>query len=159
MIFIGHQKIIKILEKSLENEKISQAYLFYGPENVGKFTLAKIFAECLIKNRRALFNDARNNFKKEIYEKRIYEKIKTIINQINLFQYRKFKLFIMVEVPACALNLQEFINVGIDGISIGTNDLTMMVLGVDRDNETVTDIYDERNTVVVKILKNIIKTC
>jgi DNA polymerase III delta prime subunit len=50
MNFIGNQKIVKILEKSLRSGKISQAYLFHGPEHVGKFTLAKIFAEGLINN-------------------------------------------------------------------------------------------------------------
>jgi pyruvate,water dikinase len=41
--------------------------------------------------------------------------------------------------------LEEFAKAGIDGISIGSNDLTMLTLGVDRDNETVAPVYDERN--------------
>lgn len=48
MVFIGNAKAVKLLEKSIENGKISQAYLFSGPENVGKFTLAKLFASFLI---------------------------------------------------------------------------------------------------------------
>ena len=86
-------------------------------------------------------------------------KIKDIVKAHGLFNFPKFKFLIMVEVPACALNLQQFIDVGIDGISIGTNDLTMMLLGVDRDNEAVSSIYDERNPVVVNTLKQIVSTC
>ena len=48
MNFIGNAKAVKLLEKSIENGKISQAYLFSGPESVGKFTLAKLFASFLI---------------------------------------------------------------------------------------------------------------
>ncbi len=47
-MFIGHQKIINLLDRSVKKGKIAQAYLFSGPESVGKFTLARLFAECLI---------------------------------------------------------------------------------------------------------------
>lgn len=86
-------------------------------------------------------------------------KIKEIIQSFGLFDLPGFKLWIMVEVPACALNLEEFIKIGIDGVSIGTNDLTMMLLGVDRDNEEVAHIYDERNPAVESVLEHIVKTC
>jgi DNA polymerase-3 subunit delta' len=46
--FIGNQKIVHLLERSLEKGKIAQAYIFAGPESVGKFTLAKMFARSLI---------------------------------------------------------------------------------------------------------------
>lgn len=86
-------------------------------------------------------------------------KIKSIINEYGLTSLPGFKLWIMVEVPACALQLEEFIKIGIDGVSIGTNDLTMMLLGVDRDNEEINYIYDERNPIVVKTLEYIVQTC
>jgi len=85
-------------------------------------------------------------------------KIKEIIKKYGLFNYPQFKLLIMVEVPSCALNLEEFLKVGIDGVSIGSNDLTMMLLGVDRDNQEVANIYDERNPVVTAVIENVIKT-
>lgn len=85
--------------------------------------------------------------------------IKKIVQNHGLFNFPQFKLLIMAEVPACALNLEEFIKIGIDGVSIGTNDLTMMLLGVDRDNEAVANIYDERNPVIINTLKQIVKTC
>lgn len=86
-------------------------------------------------------------------------KIKNIITEYGLFDLPGFKLWIMVEVPAAALQLDEFIKIGIDGVSIGTNDLTMMLMGVDRDNETVAHIYDERTPAVTQILEHIVKTC
>ena len=85
-------------------------------------------------------------------------KIKELVKKSGLLDFPEFKLLIMVEVPACALYLEEFLKIGISGISVGTNDLTMMLLGVDRDNEEVSQLYDERNPVVVKVLKEIIST-
>ena len=86
-------------------------------------------------------------------------KIKQMVEKTGLLNYPEFKLWIMVEVPSCALNLEEFIKIGIDGVSIGTNDLTMMLLGVDRDSEEVANVYDERTPVVLSILEYIVKTC
>jgi pyruvate,water dikinase len=86
-------------------------------------------------------------------------RIKEIIKNSGLFELPGFKLWIMVEVPAAALNLEAFIRIGINGVSIGTNDLTMMLLGVDRDNEEVSNVYDERNLAVVGVLEKIVKIC
>ena len=86
-------------------------------------------------------------------------KIKQMVEKSGLLNYPEFKLWIMVEVPSCALNLEEFIKIGIDGVSIGTNDLTMMLLGVDRDSEEVAKVYDERTPVVLNVLEYIVKTC
>ena len=86
-------------------------------------------------------------------------KIKQMVEKSGLLNYAEFKLWIMVEVPSCALNLEEFIKIGIDGVSIGTNDLTMMLLGVDRDSEEVASVYDERTPVVLNVLEYIVKTC
>lgn len=85
--------------------------------------------------------------------------IKDIIAEAGLFNFPGFKLWIMVEVPAAAIMLEEFIKLGIDGVSIGTNDLTMMLLGADRDSEKVAAIYDERNPAVVQTLAHIVTTC
>lgn len=86
-------------------------------------------------------------------------RIKEIIASHGLLALPGFKLWIMAEVPACALNIEEFLKLGVDGVSIGTNDLTMMLLGVDRDNEIVANIYDERNPTVVSVLEYIVQTC
>jgi pyruvate, water dikinase len=86
-------------------------------------------------------------------------KIKEIVREFGLFDLDGFKLWIMVEVPACALAVEDFIKIGIDGVSIGTNDLTMMLLGVDRDNSEVANIYDERNPTIISVLEYVVKTC
>ncbi len=49
----------------------------------------------------------------------------------------QFKLWMMVEIPSNVILLEDFIKVGIDGVSVGSNDLTMLVLGTDRDNNLV----------------------
>jgi len=86
-------------------------------------------------------------------------KIRELVKASGLFSYPGFKLWIMVEVPYAALALEDFIKVGFDGVSIGTNDLTMMLLGVDRDNAEVADIYDERNPMIIQVLEYIVSTC
>ncbi|MGC9049205.1 MAG: phosphoenolpyruvate synthase [Patescibacteria group bacterium] len=86
-------------------------------------------------------------------------KIKELVDQTGLTLFNDFKLWIMVEVPYCALNIDDFLKVGIDGVSIGTNDLSMMLLGVDRDNELISYIYDERYSGIIKIIQNVIERC
>jgi pyruvate,water dikinase len=65
----------------------------------------------------------------------------------------------MVEIPINVILLVEFIDVGIDGVSIGSNDLTMLILGVDRDNQEVATQFDERNPAVMWALEKTITTC
>ncbi|MBU1200710.1 phosphoenolpyruvate synthase [Patescibacteria group bacterium] len=85
-------------------------------------------------------------------------KVKSLVSSMGLIRSPSFKLWMMVEVPSNVILLDDFINVGIDGISIGTNDLTMLILGADRDNEVVSSVYDERNPAVLWALEKIIKT-
>ncbi len=70
-----------------------------------------------------------------------------------------FKLWLMVEVPSNVILLEKFIEMGIDGVSIGTNDLTMLLLGVDRDNSKLAHLYDEQNPAVLWALEKVIKLC
>jgi len=86
-------------------------------------------------------------------------KIKEIINKTGLLSIPDFHLLIMVEIPAVALNLTEFLKIGVSGISIGTNDLTMLMFGVDRDNQEVADVYDERHPTMIKLLCSIVEQC
>ncbi len=81
---------------------------------------------------------------------------KKIITDHHLVRSANFKLWMMVEIPSNIVLLEDFIKVGIDGISIGSNDLTMLMLGVDRDNSEVAPIYDERNPAVLWALKQAI---
>jgi pyruvate,water dikinase len=70
-----------------------------------------------------------------------------------------FKLWIMVEVPSACFMIDEFCREGIDGVSFGTNDLTMLVLGVDRNDTSVQEIYDERNLAVLRAIAYTIVVC
>jgi len=83
--------------------------------------------------------------------------IKEIISDFGFLSHPEFKLFMMVEVPAAALAIEEFLKIGVDGVSIGSNDLTMMLLGVDRDNEAVSYLYDEKNPIVVETMIKVVK--
>ncbi len=85
--------------------------------------------------------------------------VKRILSGHGLTRKGSFELYIMVEVPSAVILLDEFIDSGIDGVSIGSNDLTMLILGLDRDNAKVAHIYDERNPAVLWALEKIITTC
>jgi pyruvate,water dikinase len=62
-------------------------------------------------------------------------------------------------LPVNVILLEQFLQEGAQGVSIGSNDLTMLLLGTDRDNETVADIFDERNEAVYWALNKTITTC
>lgn len=87
------------------------------------------------------------------------EQIKKMITKAGLKQSDTFKLWMMVETPENVLNLEEYLKLGIDGISIGTNDLTMLTLGVDRDNGRIGYLYNESNKAVIQLMVQAIKTC
>lgn len=85
--------------------------------------------------------------------------VKKIITTAGLIRSGTFKLYMMCEIPSNVILLDDFLDIGIDGISIGSNDLTMMIMGTDRDNEEVATEFDERNPAVIWALEKIIKTC
>jgi pyruvate,water dikinase len=70
-----------------------------------------------------------------------------------------FKLWIMVEVPSACFMIEEFCKEGIDGVSFGTNDLTMLILGVDRNDVSVQELYDERNLGVLRAIAYTMAVC
>ena len=67
------------------------------------------------------------------------------------------KIIMMCEVPSNALLADEFLDI-FDGFSIGSNDLTQLTLGLDRDSSIVADLFDERNPAVKKLLSMAIKS-
>lgn len=83
------------------------------------------------------------------------EQVKHIMHNHGLQRSSTFKLWMMAEIPSNVILIDKFIDVGIDGFSIGTNDLTMLILGTDRDNEHVASEYDERNPAVLWALEQI----
>ncbi|PIX99366.1 phosphoenolpyruvate synthase [bacterium (Candidatus Howlettbacteria) CG_4_10_14_3_um_filter_37_10] len=85
--------------------------------------------------------------------------VKKLVEDSGLKRGPDFKLWIMVEVPSTVFLIDKFIECGIDGISIGSNDLTQLILGLDRDSSIVAEEYDERNEAVQIALKRIIEVC
>ena len=68
------------------------------------------------------------------------------------------RLIMMCEIPSNALLAEEFLQY-FDGFSIGSNDMTQLTLGIDRDSSLVAHLFDERNPAVKKLLKMAIDTC
>ena len=83
---------------------------------------------------------------------------KEIIESAGLKRSNDFKLWMMTEVPSNIFLIEKFLGVGIDGISIGSNDLTQLILGVDRDNERLREAFDERDEAVMVALERAVKT-
>jgi pyruvate,water dikinase len=67
-----------------------------------------------------------------------------------------FELWVMAEVPSVLFNLKEYAGLGVTGISIGSNDLTQLLLGADRDNEVLAETFDERDPAVTAYLRELI---
>jgi pyruvate,water dikinase len=68
-----------------------------------------------------------------------------------------FEVYVMCEIPSNVILAEQFAEL-FDGFSIGSNDLTQLTLGVDRDNNTVAHVYDERNEAVKQLIRQVIKT-
>lgn len=84
--------------------------------------------------------------------------VKKLMASHGLRRSGAFKVWMMVEIPSNVILLDEFIKEGIDGVSVGTNDLTMLTLGVDRDNEKVAKTYSEMDPAVLASLEKIVTT-
>jgi pyruvate,water dikinase len=68
------------------------------------------------------------------------------------------EIYVMCEIPSNVILAEEFAEI-FDGFSIGSNDLTQLILGVDRDSEIVAGIFDERNPAVKKMIADVIAIC
>lgn len=68
------------------------------------------------------------------------------------------EIYVMCEIPANVVLAEEFAEI-FDGFSIGSNDLTQLILGVDRDSEVVAPLFDERNAAVKKMIAQVIAVC
>ena len=62
----------------------------------------------------------------------------------------------MAEVPSVVYRIPEYAALGIDGVSIGSNDLTQLMLGVDRDSEICAELFDESDAAVLDAIERII---
>ncbi|HDS11810.1 MAG TPA: phosphoenolpyruvate synthase, partial [Candidatus Wirthbacteria bacterium] len=85
--------------------------------------------------------------------------VKRIMIEGGLRRTKDFKLYMMVEVPSTVFLIDKFCDEGIDGVSIGSNDLTQLILGLDRDSSLVASEFDERDEAVMMALERIIRVC
>ncbi|MFM7816462.1 MAG: putative PEP-binding protein, partial [Verrucomicrobiota bacterium] len=68
------------------------------------------------------------------------------------------EIHVMCEIPSNVILAEEFADL-FDGFSIGSNDLTQLILGVDRDSEIVAPVFDERNAAVKRMIAQVIAVC
>ena len=87
------------------------------------------------------------------------EKVKALVEESGLRRGPDFKFWMMVEVPSNVLLINQFLAVGIDGVSIGSNDLTQLTLGIDRDNASMAEEFDERDEAVMRSIAHVIRAC
>jgi pyruvate,water dikinase len=86
-------------------------------------------------------------------------KVRRLVASEGLFEKTSFKFLMMVEIPVNVIQIEDFIRVGIDGVSIGSNDLTMLIEGTDRDNSEVAQEFSERTPAVLWALRRVIRKC
>ncbi|MFQ6136722.1 MAG: phosphoenolpyruvate synthase [Candidatus Hydrothermarchaeales archaeon] len=86
-------------------------------------------------------------------------KAKDLAREVGLRLHEDVQFGIMVETPASALIIEDFIEEGLDFISFGTNDLTQYTLALDRNNERVAKHFTEKHPAVLKLLEYVIKKC
>jgi pyruvate,water dikinase len=84
---------------------------------------------------------------------------KKIAREVGLKPQKNIEFGIMVETPAAALIIEDFIAEGLDFVSFGTNDLTQYTLAIDRNNENVADLFTEQHPAILKLLERVIKEC
>ncbi len=85
--------------------------------------------------------------------------VKKMVSASGLARSSTFKLWMMVEIPTNVLRIEDFLEVGIDGVSIGSNDLTMLTMGTDRDNSEVAHDFSETDPSLLWSFEKVIRTC
>lgn len=81
-----------------------------------------------------------------------------LVDGSRLGRQRGLHRWIMAEVPSVVHWLPTYIGMGIDGVSIGSNDLTQLMLGVDRDSEICAEVFDEADAAVLDAIGRIVST-
>lgn len=88
-----------------------------------------------------------------------FRQVHALVEESGLKRGPDFKLWMMVEVPSNVILMSKFCEIGIDGVSIGSNDLTQLMLGIDRDNSILAEEFDERDEAVKIAIAHTIKVC
>ena len=86
-------------------------------------------------------------------------KAKELCAEVGFIPHKDVDFGMMVEIPAAAIIIDEYLKVGVDFVSLGTNDLTQYTLAVDRNNEFVAKHYTEEHPAVMKLIERTIRKC
>lgn len=79
------------------------------------------------------------------------------IEEVGLFDDLEFELWVMAEIPSVLYYMPQYQRLGVDGISIGSNDLTQLVLGIDRDSELVAPLFKEMDEAVLDHIRQLLE--
>lgn len=146
----------KYFEPEEENPMIGWrgASRYYDPDYVDGFRL-----ECLaFKKVRDVMGLA--NMKAMVPFCRTIEEGKKVLSEMARYGLKRgvndLDVYVMCEIPSNVILAHEFSKI-FDGFSIGSNDLTQLTLGVDRDSAKVSHVYDERNEAVKELIRQVIK--
>ena len=93
---------------------------------------------------------------------RTVEEGKQVVQEMKKYRLVQGKngleIYVMCEIPSNVILADDFAKI-FDGFSIGSNDLTQLTLGLDRDSELISRLYDERNPAVKKLISDVIQRC
>jgi len=81
---------------------------------------------------------------------------RALFERAGLLSQPGFELWVMAEVPSVLFHLPRYADLGVAGISIGSNDLTQLLLGADRDSELVAEVFDERDRAVTEYIARLL---
>lgn len=84
------------------------------------------------------------------------ERCLELVDSSPLASHRDLHRWVMAEVPSVVHRIPEYAAMGIDGVSIGSNDLTQLMLGVDRDSTVCAELFDESDAAVLDAIGRII---
>lgn len=141
-----------IFYRSLDRRALSEKH----PDFVEKNNLFELEIQALV----ALYNSGDSNIKvilpfiRSVPEFAFY---RDIITAAGLNNHPNFQLWIMAEVPSVLFLLKEYVEAGVQGIAIGSNDLTQFILGIDREDTKSEQLFAEAYPAVFKAIEQIIK--
>lgn len=81
----------------------------------------------------------------------------SLVQKSPLGRHRGLQKWVMAEVPSALHSIPAWARAGIHGVSIGSNDLTQLMLGVDRDSELCAELFDEEDPAVLAMVENIVR--
>tara|TARA_Y100000310_G_scaffold344364_1_gene456762 strand:- start:3085 stop:5352 length:2268 start_codon:yes stop_codon:yes gene_type:complete len=87
------------------------------------------------------------------------KKAKAILREIGLEPCTSIDFGVMIETPASCWIIEDLCKEGISFVSFGTNDLTQLTLGIDRNNQKISELFDEMHPAVLGEIARVIKVC